>query len=74
MMSFTKEEDVPAPGFERLIGERDARFGGVSHSQKAEKRGYIQEPEIQQGMYLVGERVLSAFVHFLFVFLILLDI
>ena len=44
MMSFTQ---VP-PGFEELVGDRDTRFK-VDHKQKAEKRGYIQEPIIHEG-------------------------
>ena len=48
MMSFTKERDCPAPGFEELVGERDGRFG-VNHKQKAGKRAYIEEPEIHEG-------------------------
>lgn len=44
MMSFTKA----SPEFEELIGERDRRFQ-VDSKQKAEKRGYIEEPEIHEG-------------------------
>ena len=45
MMSFTKEDQCPPPGFKKVISERDATFG-VSHEQKAEKRAYISEPGI----------------------------
>ena len=47
MMSFTKEDQCPS--FSELIGERDSRYG-VSFVQKREKRAYIKEPEIHQGM------------------------
>lgn len=45
MMSFTQEGQCPPPGFKKVVSERDARFG-VSHEQKANKRAYIEEPEI----------------------------
>lgn len=47
MMSFTKEGDVPPPGFGAVVGERDERYG-VSYEEKAKKRGYIEEPEIHE--------------------------
>lgn len=47
MMSFTKEGDVPPPGFGALVTERDERYG-VNHEQKAKNREYIQEPEIHE--------------------------
>ena len=46
MMSFTKEDQHPA--LKEILQERDSRFG-VSHEQKAGKRGYIEEPEIHTG-------------------------
>lgn len=45
MMSFTSEDQHPR--FKELVGERDKRYG-VSHEQKAEKRAYIEEPEIHK--------------------------
>ena len=45
-MSFTKEDQCP--GFSKLIGERDSRYG-ISHVQKKEKRAYIEEPEVHNG-------------------------
>ncbi len=47
MMSFTKEED--APEFKELVGERDSRYG-VNYQQKKEKRAYIGEPKVHEGM------------------------
>jgi len=47
MMSFTKKEDCP--GFSELIGERDSRYG-VSYVQKREKRKYIEEPQVHEGI------------------------
>ena len=44
-MSFTKEEQCPTPGFEKLVGERDQRYG-IKHEKKAEKRAYIKEPNV----------------------------
>ena len=49
MMSFTTEEQCP--GFKGMVGERDSRFK-VNHEQKAEKRSYIQDPPIHDGMLL----------------------
>lgn len=49
MMSFTKPDQQP--GLDELISERDSRFG-VDHKQKAEKREYIEEPEIHPGKAL----------------------
>lgn len=47
MMTFTKEEDAPPPGFHALVKERDERYG-VSHEEKAKKREHIVEPEIHE--------------------------
>ncbi len=47
MMSFTKEGD--APGFKELVGERDSRYR-VNYQQKKEKRAYIGEPKVHEGM------------------------
>ncbi|KAL9099176.1 MAG: hypothetical protein Q9163_005292 [Psora crenata] len=47
MMSLTAEEQCPPPGFHKLVGGRDEKFG-VSHEEKAKKRQYIQEPEIHE--------------------------
>lgn len=44
MGSFTSKEQLP----EGLLAERDARYG-ISSEQKKEKRGYIEEPEVQTG-------------------------
>ena len=44
MMSFTERPE----GFEELLGKRDERYG-VDSKQKAEKRGYIEKPEIHKG-------------------------
>ena len=45
MMSFTQTP----PGFTELVGDRDRRFQ-VDHKRKAEKRQYIEEPEIHKGV------------------------
>ncbi|KAL8979459.1 MAG: hypothetical protein Q9205_005209 [Flavoplaca limonia] len=42
MGSFTSEEQMP----KGLLKERDERYG-ISSEQKKEKRGYIEEPEVQ---------------------------
>ncbi|KAI4253018.1 MAG: hypothetical protein L6R42_007731 [Xanthoria sp. 1 TBL-2021] len=42
MGSFTSKEQLP----EGLLAERDARYR-ISSEQKKEKRGYIEEPEVQ---------------------------
>ena len=47
MISFTKDSDCLDPGFKEIVGERDERFG-VNHDEKAKKREYIGEPEIQK--------------------------
>ena len=47
MMSFTKDGDIPPPGFGAIVKERDERYG-VSFEQKAKKREYIEEPEIHE--------------------------
>ena len=47
MMSYTQEKQCP--GFKELIGDRDLRFG-VDHETKGEKRAYIMEPDIHEGM------------------------
>ena len=47
MLSYTKEEDCPPPGFKAIVQERDGRYG-VSHEEKAKKREYIEEPEIHE--------------------------
>ena len=47
MMSFTGEDQHP--DFKRLVGERDGRYG-ISSEQKKEKRAYIEEPAIHQGI------------------------
>ncbi|KAK2597551.1 hypothetical protein N8I77_012330 [Diaporthe amygdali] len=44
MTSFTKPEQMP--DFEKVVGERDARFAGVDWKRKKEIREYIKEPEI----------------------------
>ncbi|KAJ0110224.1 DUF1264 domain-containing protein [Diaporthe amygdali] len=44
MTSFTKAEQMP--DFEKVVGERDARFAGVDWKRKKEIREYIKEPEI----------------------------
>lgn len=44
MGSFTNAEQLP----EGLLDERDARYG-ISSAEKKEKRGYIEEPEVQKG-------------------------
>lgn len=49
MMSFTEKEQCPK--FEELVGERDKRFG-VNYEQKKEKRVYIDEPKIHQGILI----------------------
>ena len=51
MMSFT--EEAQAPDFKELVGERDSRFN-TSTEQKKEKRVYIEEPEVHEGMLPVG--------------------
>ena len=43
MMSLTKEEQCPPPGFKEVVAERDGRFG-INHELKAGKRAYINEP------------------------------
>lgn len=47
MMSFTKDEDCPQ--FKELVGERDGKYS-VSNQQKKEKRAYIEEPNVHEGM------------------------
>lgn len=47
MGSFTSKEQLP----EGLLAERDARYG-ISSEQKKEKRGYIEEPEVQTGKWI----------------------
>ncbi|KAL9123612.1 MAG: hypothetical protein Q9217_006972 [Psora testacea] len=47
MMSLTREDQCPPPGFDKVVGERDQRFG-VDHKQKAKKRDYIPEPAIHE--------------------------
>ncbi|KAL1852090.1 hypothetical protein Daus18300_012302 [Diaporthe australafricana] len=44
MTSVTKAEQMP--DFERVVGERDSRFGGADWRRKKEIREYIKEPEI----------------------------
>lgn len=46
---------VTAPGqidFERLVGERDRRFG-VDWKRKKEIRGHIEDPKIHPGEFLI---------------------
>ena len=47
MMSLTQKEQCPPPGFDKLVEERDEKFG-VSHERKSKKREYIPEPEIHE--------------------------
>lgn len=47
MMSITDSSQEPE-GFKEAADRRDERFG-VDRKQKAEKRGYIPEPEIHEG-------------------------
>ncbi|KUI69749.1 hypothetical protein VM1G_05654 [Cytospora mali] len=44
MTSFTKAEQIP--DFEKAVGERDARFGGVDWRRKKEIREHIKDPDI----------------------------
>ncbi|KAK7747231.1 hypothetical protein SLS53_001484 [Cytospora paraplurivora] len=44
MTSFTKAEQMP--DFEKAVGERDSRFGGVDWRRKKEIREHIKEPVI----------------------------
>lgn len=46
MMSYTREEQCPQ--FKEIVSERDGRFG-ISHEQKKEKRGYIEQPQVIEG-------------------------
>ena len=46
MMSFTTKEQFPR--FKEVVADRDKRFG-ADHEQKAEKRKYIEVPEIHEG-------------------------
>lgn len=43
MMSFTSKEQFP--DWEGVVGDRDRRFG-VDAAKKAERRGYIEVPEV----------------------------
>lgn len=45
MMSFTQDAQCPEPGFDKVVGERDERYG-VDRKRKAEKRGYITVPDV----------------------------
>lgn len=44
MTSFTAAGQMP--DFEKVVGERDSRFGAADWRRKKEARGYIREPEI----------------------------
>lgn len=44
MTSFTKAEQMPE--FEKIVGERDSRFGAADWKRKKEIREYIKEPQI----------------------------
>ncbi|KAH8774574.1 hypothetical protein F5883DRAFT_454118 [Diaporthe sp. PMI_573] len=44
MTSFTSLEQMPE--FEKVVGERDSRFGAADWRRKKEIREYIREPEI----------------------------
>lgn len=55
MMSLTKAGQCPQPGFEKVVGERDQRYG-VDHKQKAEKRRYIAEPQVHTDADSMWER------------------
>ena len=50
MTSFTSEEQLSRAGGDELWKKRDEKFG-LDCKKKAEKRAYIQEPEIDPGMY-----------------------
>ena len=47
MMSLTEKEQCPPPGFDKIVGTRDEKFG-VDHEQKAKKREYIPQPVIHE--------------------------
>ena len=46
MTSYTAAEQMPG-GFEKVVGERDGRFGS-SYERKSGLREYIKEPKIHE--------------------------
>ncbi|KAF2011559.1 DUF1264-domain-containing protein [Aaosphaeria arxii CBS 175.79] len=47
MTSYTNAKQMPEPGFEKLVGERDAKFGS-DWRRKKEARQHIEEPSIHK--------------------------
>lgn len=50
MTSFTNGDQMGDGGFEKLVGDRDKRFG-TDWKRKLELRQDIEEPEIHQGKF-----------------------